>query len=621
MPNGSAAPSREQVLAALERVLASAGFVEAGRLGPFLRHLVSQALAGETNRLKESVLGVEVFRRPADYDPRIDPIIRVEARRLRSRLEEYYQRPGLPDPVRIELPKGTYIPVFLAGEVPAQPASRPRRLRPAWLAAALAGILLLAAGGWWLLRVPGRHVPSNPSLAVFPFVNLSQDPENEYFSDGLTEELIDAIARVEGFRVAARSLTFQYKGKPVDVRAVGRQLNVTSVLEGSVRRAGDRLRITVQLINVADGYQLWSHTYERREKDVFAVQEEIARAVVNALRLELRGPPGQLFEKRYTENLEVYNLYLKARFQANRFSAEGARKAIEYLEQALALDDRYAPAHALLATVHGLIGYYEFEPPAKAWGRAKEHARKAIDLDPSLSEARAALCFALGFHDWNWKECEAEGLRAIELNPASAEAHGYYAIACLLPAARLEEANRELRRALELDPLSVLGNYTYGFSLLAGGRYDAAVSQYQKTLELKPDQPDVWWDLGMALGYAGRHEEAGKYFRKSAELRGQGGVWGPGPLELFLTGKKEEARRVARSWMTDLAKWPESKMHMARHFATVGEKEIALRLLEESVRARESQALWIKLDPRLAPLRGDPRYEALVKKVGLWGLR
>lgn len=616
MVSGASSPSRGQTLAALERVLSSPGFVEAGRLGPFLRYLVEQTLAGDTSGLKESVLGVEVFQRPADYDPRIDPIVRVEARRLRGRLEEYYKGPGAADPVRIELPKGAYVPVFVTAEDPSRPPRKPRRYRAGWFAAALTGAALLAAGGWWYSRSPATHVPSNPSLAVFPFVNLSQDPENEYFSDGLTEELIDAIARVEGFRVAARSLTFQYKGKPVDVREVGRQLNVTNILEGSVRRSGDRLRVTTQLINVADGYQLWSHTYERQEKDVFAVQEEIASAVVNALRLELRGPQKQLFERRYTENLQAYNLYLKARFQINRFSAEGVRKAAEHLEQALALDAGYAPAHALLAIVHSLEGYYGIGPAAQAWSEAKDHARKAIELDPSLSDAHAALCFALGFHDWNWKECEQEGLRAIELNPASSDAHSLYATACLLPMARLEEANREFRRALDLDPLSVFGNYAYAFSLLADGQPDAAVSQYQKTLELKPENPDVWWDLGMALGYAGRHEEADKYFRKSVELRGIPAEDRQGPIEFFLTGRKEEARREARRWLAHPGGWSEPKMNIARHFAMAGEKEAALRLLEEAVRAREPQAFWIKVDPRLANLRGDPRYEALVRKAG-----
>ena len=224
-----------QIRAALERILASPGFTGAGRLGPFLRYVVERGLKGDAAGLKESVLGVEVFQRSPDYDPRTDPIVRVEARRLRSRLEEYYSGDGASDPVRISLPKGGYVPVF------EQASPQARKVRWTWVAAAAAiGALVLV----WQFRPHRNPPPRQPSLAVFPFVNLNQDSADEYFSDGLTEELIDTVARVEGLRVAARSLTFQYKGKAVDVRQVGESLGATHVVEGTVRRGGDRLRIS-----------------------------------------------------------------------------------------------------------------------------------------------------------------------------------------------------------------------------------------------------------------------------------------------------------------------------------------------------------------------------------------
>lgn len=603
------APARRDVETALERVLASSGFVDAGRLGPFLRHLVAQTLSADTSRLKESVLGVEVFQRPPDYDPRIDPIVRVEARRLRTRLEEYYAGPGASESVRICLPKGTYVPVFALKTAPIA-----RRKLPS----ALAALLVLGAfGSWWFWGGAPRVVPGGKSLAVFPFVNLSQDKENEYFSDGLTEELINAVSRVEGIRVAARSLTFQYKGKALDVREIGRKLNVSSVLEGSVRRSGDRLRVTAQLINVGDGYQLWSHTYERHEKDLFAVQEEIAQAIVNALRLRLGAPQKPLFVSRYTTNLAAYNLYLRARFQFNTFSKEGVLKSRDYLEQTLVAEPGYAPAHAMLATLHCLMGYYGLETAQQAWSKAKEHARRAIELDASLSQGHSALAFALGFLDWDWKGCERESLRAIELDPASADAHSSYATACLLPAGRLDEAKREFGKSLELDPLGIFANYVLAFTYLSAGEPDRAVEQYLRTIELKPDHPDVFWDLGMAYGYAGKYKEAEEYFRKSYAAEGGNARARLGALELVLTGRREEATQLAARQIAPGVKWDEPNIDKARHLAMAGEKEAAIRMLAESVRLREWQAMWIKADPRMAPLKGDPRYEALVKRVGL----
>ena len=611
--------SESEIRAQLEKVLTSEGFADAGRLGPFLRYLVEQTLAGEGLKLKESVLGVEVFQRRPDYDPRIDPIVRVEASRLRSRLGEYYGGAGAADPVRIELPKGTYVPVFTAAAAAPVLEAAPRvtARRGILLAAGVAVAAAALAAWWWAGRASHIHLPAGPpSVAVLPFVNLSEDPANEYFSDGLTEELTDALAKVEGLRVAARSSSFQYKGKAQDVREVGRRLNVGAVVEGSVRKSGERVRITAQLVNAGDGYHLWSHTYERELRDIFAIQEEIARSIVNALRVELRADLSQALSRRYTGSLEVYALYLKGRHHWNRYSREGVMRAIEYFDQAVRMEPDYAPAYAALASVYALIGYYQEMPAEVAWPKAKAAALKAISMDGTLAEAHASLGFVLGMYEWKWAESDKEFRRAIELDPASAEVHGNHAVGCLLPQGRLEEANAEFRRALELDPLHVLGNYVFAFSLLAGGQYDQAIEQYKKTIELKPDFPDMWWDLGMAYGYRGIGDKAMEAFRKYGQLREPGG-WKPGPIELHLAGEEAKARAMLPDYNRAARERRWRAIDVARHNAVLGERDAAFQWLEEAFRVRDPQLVWLKVDPRFGSLRGDPRYRAMLRRVNL----
>jgi tetratricopeptide (TPR) repeat protein len=268
------------------------------------------------------------------------------------------------------------------------------------------------------------------------------------------------------------------------------------------------------------------------------------------------------------------------------------------------------------AKLWALTAYYGFDNPAQAATRAKEAAHQAIAIDPSLSEAHAALAFALGFNEWNWKECESEARRAIELNPAGVDAHSMYASACLLPQSRLGEADREFQRAQELDPLDLFANFAHGFCLLAAGRYEEAVGKYKKVLELRPAFGDVLWDYGMALGYARRYEEAEAVFKrfvKEYEPRQQS----MGPLELYFVGRPEEAKKEAAKMAGAYSRIRDERMDLARHFAIAGLKDAAIRAIEDAIRVREPQVMWIKVDPRLASLHGDARYEALVKKVGL----
>jgi serine/threonine-protein kinase len=593
----------------LDRVLQSPGFADAGRLGPFLRFLVERTQAGEAAQLKESVVGVEVFGRPPGYDPRTDPIVRVEARRLRQRLAAYYAGPGASDPVRIELPKGTYVPTFIGS------AAQRRR---SWGTAIAIGLPVLAAVAA-LFLVPRFWRPplpqAEPTVAVLPFANVGNDPQNDYFSDGLTEELIDTLAQLDGVQVVGRGASFQFKGKQVDSREAGRRLSASNIVEGSVRRAGDRLRVTAQLVDAGTGYSLWSGAFDRDARDIFAIQSEIATAIANALKLKLSVLRGPALSRRYTENLEAYNLYLQAKYQWNRYTKDGLERALEYCDRALAADPRYAPAHALKATVYGLLGYYEMGPP-DAWKLSKAAAERAISIDSSLAEAHAARGWVLGLAEWRWQDCENAFKRALALNALSGEVHGAYALGCLMPQGRFEEANRGFRRALELDPLATFINYGYGFSLLASGQVDAAVKQYAKTLELAQTTSDMWWDYAMALAMAGRKDEARKAWEKAAEVAGRPAIIGVAGVAML--GEVEKARQIMRSWETETAgERVEEPMDRARDHALIGETNKAVAWVERAFSERDPQVVWLKVDPRLRNIQSDPRIIDIKRRIGL----
>lgn len=611
--------------AALEKIAASEGFASAGRLPHYLRHLVEAALAGQTDRLKESVVGIEFFGRDSSFDPRLDSVVRVEARRLRARLEDYYRGPGREDPIRISLPKGGYVPQFEYVHAAPASAAEPapgERLTPMPRGWKLAGILTLlaAAGillGWWQARSM-RRLREAPvaTIAVLPFENVGGDPENEYFSEGLTEEILHRLARTPGLRVVARSLTAQYRGKPPSLEDVAVKLNASMLVEGSVRRLGQRLRVTARLVGVRDGATLWAESYERTAADVFAIQDEIAQSIAAALRIQTGATGTGSPAVQRPSSLEAYHLYLRGRQQANMNSAESMARAVRYFEDSLRLDPNYAPALASLSTAMTLAGYYGLIPPAEAWTRAREAARRAVALDPLLAEAHASLGLSLAWQDWNWSAAEAAFRKAIEADPRSATARGLYAIAVLVPELRLKEAESEYKTAMELDPLPLFLNYTYAFFLLVDGRPGNAVRQYERVLELEGLHPDVYWDYGMALAYAGRPADACQAFRKSRQRRGADDL-DPHGLEAFLCGDVTTARRDGAALAEAAADGRGEAIDAARLFAALGEKEKALHWLEVSVERREPEAVWIQADPRLATLRGHPRHDALVRRIGL----
>ena len=455
------------------------------------------------------------------------------------------------------------------------------------------------------------------SAAVLPFVDLSPDKDQEYFSDGLTEELITSLSQVEGLRVAARTSSFQFKGRSPDVREIGRTLDVGAVLEGSVRKSGNQLRIAAQLVNVADGYQLWSQSYDRELTDVFAVQEEIARAIVEALRVELGVADGAALAAVPTQDLEAYDLYLKGRFAWNQRSAAALPEAVRYLEQAVARDSGFARAWAGLADAFILSVPYAGAPREATWPKARAAATRALALDSTLAEAHTSLAYGTMIYEWDWSSAEASFHRAIAANPNYATGHHWYAD-FLAGRWRLEESLREMRRAHALDPLSrIIGaELAWIYSLM--GRTGEAHAQIRRTLALDPNYPHGHLIRGLAFIAEGRYSEAIDPLRRAIEL---GGDYDPANGGLIMAYARSGDRATALKLMgelTERAKKGEfGAFALAIAYTGLGDPGRAIEELHRGIDQRDVFLPEVFFDPVLHPLRADPRFRAVEERMGL----
>ena len=472
----SSTPSPEAVRQQLQAILASRSFVTATRARRFLTYIVEQTLAGQTDAIKELVLGTEVFDRPADFDPKVDTIVRVEAGKLRKRLEEYYADEGVSAAVRIEVPKGTYVPQFqYCARTPA-PAASPRYR----YAAGILALLLVAAGAWgtWRFRVPAA--PVNPSIAVLPFLNLSAEPGNEYFTDGLAEELTDALSNAGGLRVASRTSAFMFRSKPADVHEIGSKLHVGYVVEGSVRKQGDRLKVTAQLIRTDDGYHVWSGSFERQLSDVFQVQQELAGSLVTALQVKLTGAQTRRLRKTHTANQQAFDLYLQGIHLLSSFAPGYLDQAERRLQESIAADPAYALSYVALAGVYILANIYGNRPARELASKASAAVHKALALDDELPEAYVMLGTIAARHEYDWSAAERHLRHALELNPSSAQAHYGLAHFVFAPRERWREALAESRLASELDPLSPMIAMSEPWLAVLEGRHEAAVEGFSR---------------------------------------------------------------------------------------------------------------------------------------------
>jgi TolB-like protein/Tfp pilus assembly protein PilF len=462
-----------------------------------------------------------------------------------------------------------------------------------------------------------------PSIAVLPFNNLSADKEQEYFCDGMAEEIINALTQLEGLHVVARTSAFSFRGKKVDIREIGRRLNVGAVLEGSVRKAGTKLRITAQLVNVTDGYHLWSERYDRDTggsccpEDIFGIQDEISLAIVGKLKVKLLGGEKTKILKRYTHDLDAYNLYLKGRYFWGKRTEESLKRGIEYFSQAIEEDPDYALAYAGLADSYVTLQDYSFLSPKPLLQKAKEAANKALDLDATLAEAHNSIAQVM-FREWDWEGAEREHKQAIELNPNYAGAHHWYAL-LLTYAGRFDEAIAEMKRAWGLDPLSLIINRNLGLSLYYARRYDKASEQLQKTLEMDPNFSMVHAALGEVYVQKSMYKEALTEFEKEADIHGHLNqheqAWRA--VAYLNAGKRDEAQRILDDLLERSKRAYVAPTRLAGIYFALGEDDEGFRWLDRSYQERDSTLLEIKVDPGFDEVRSDPRFKELLKKVGL----
>jgi len=457
-------------------------------------------------------------------------------------------------------------------------------------------------------------------IAVLPFVNASPDPDNEYLSDGITDELIAALAGVEGLRVASRTSVFALKGKPQDVRATGALLGAAWVLEGTVRRSGERLRITAQLTSTEDGQLLWSERYDRTFADVFAIQEEIARTIVDTLRVtsfaDLAAPAAPV-AKRYTRSLAAYGLYLKGRYAWNKRTQEDITEAIRCFEQAIAEDPAYAPAYAGLSDSYALQLDYRSVAVADGFARAKGYARKALELDETVAEAHASLGWALFIYDWDWDGAGREFQRAIELDPRYPTAHQWFAF-FLAAMGRLDEALVAGHTALELDPASVSIRRSMGFAYYYARRYDQARYHLSRALAMNPTAFETYRFLALALAQQGQWAEAERATREAMALPGSG-PYTIATLGYVLarTGRRAEAEDQLAELDALRRTGYVSPVAYAMLHLGLEQWPQALDWVERAYQERRGWLAYLKVNPILDPLRGHPGLDVLLRKMRL----
>ena len=579
------AESEKTVRQQLDRILGSATFRQVDRLKRFLSFIVSEALEGRADQLKEYVIGVQVFSKESSFDPRADPIVRVQARRLRTRLVRYYREEGGSDAVVIELPKGGYAPVF-----------RPRET---------------AASG---RRSIGAAFAGQNSIAVLSFADHSAAGDLEYFCSGLRQEVIHGLARLEALRVLT--------GRPAVANAEPPETDgggaAAMAVTGSVRKAGDRLRITLHLIdNVTTSY-LWSESVDADASDQFGAQEAAAQTVVKRLEPRLLDLGQRRGGRRPAENLAARNLYLQGRYHLNQRTDEGLHKAVDFFEKAIVEDAQFALAHSGLADAHSLLSHYGVLEPAKVWTKAASAAASAVMLDGNSAEAHTSLAHVKATQDWDWPGAEREFQLAIGLDAAFATAHHWYAMSCLVPLGRLDEALDEMRLAQSLDPVSSIVARDLAVVHAYRGDYEAALEQCDHTIELNPHFSPAYWALGLIQEQRKDLDEAIAAFQRAIDLSPQSPRMHAGLARAQALAGDHTAAASALKKLDALAKLRYvSPFEFAAVQFALGQTDLAFRGLAEASSHRAFDVLALNFDPRFERFRRDERFHAILRQIGL----
>jgi TolB-like protein len=588
---------RETARNGLEILLHSPGFKRNERLSQFLRLVVERHLEGRDEELKESIIAMEVFGRKADYDPKLDSIVRTEASRLRAKLAEYYVNEGKNDRVIIELPKGGYVPVIrFVPQAEAPPLVKPpHRQRSLWFAGVAVILIFAALAAVWLFRI--RATPGPISIAVLPLQNLNRDGGSDDFADGLTDEIIRNLSVIEGLAVRSRTSSFAFKDQPRNIREVGQQLQANYVIEGSVLRAGEKLRVNVQLVRVQDDSPVWSGRFDRLFTDILAIQDEISTGVVNELRLNLgRG------RRRYEINADAYDLYLRGRALTTRRGFKNLQTAIDLFNRAIERDSKFAPAFAGLADAYARLSVNLAMEPGEADPKMRIAAETAIQLDPLLAEANSALGVAYArAHEWD--SAEKSFRRAIELDPNQSARYVDYAFEVLLSRGRVDEAVTQLRLALKTDPLSPDVHRMLAFALISKNDYEQAAAHCQTALSLQPDYPFVRQFLGRARAGQERWQEAFELLAAPGDQGFLGYAYARG-------GRITEAQQLA-------AANGGRPNRLVLIYAGLGDRDRTFEAFHQMIAGGDARVPLYLNFPELDLIRDDPRLPALRQQIGL----
>jgi serine/threonine-protein kinase len=587
----------------LKRILASDVFVRSERMKRFLNFTVEQTLLGKTDSLKEYSIALAAFDKLESFDPRVDPIVRVEAGRLRSKLREYYESEGRGDDLVITFRKRSYVPTFSFREPAA--AEDPRNKSRA------ARVKVSA-------EATPPPVPSTfefDSVAVLPFADLSAKQNQEYFCDGMTEEIVNALGRIPGLQVAARTSAMQFRDRGLDVREIGDRLGVAAVIEGGVRISGKRVRVTAQLINVADGYHLWSDVYDRKMEDIFDLQLEISQAIVRALKVRIADESPGIGARFGTSSSDAYRLYLQARHHWQKGNPSSIQNAVKYYSRACEVDPEYSLARAGLAETYISLAL-QGQSPEAFWSLAEEAAETAVGKEPAPARAYSALGCIQGANRWDWEGSAKSFLRSVELDPGLATAHHWYGLYCLAPQGLLDRAEDELRKAAELEPVSAAIAASLGWILYMRGELETALVRLEKSSELEVGFYRAHWYAGMIYQRREQYREALAAYQEARRLapRASRVLGSLGCCHAEMGNKRDamaclESLRRRKSYV--------SPVDLACIYLGLGDVDSVFASLERAAEMRCSSLIHVHVDPAFEQLRPDPRFQEILRALRL----
>jgi len=459
---------------------------------------------------------------------------------------------------------------------------------------------------------------SEKSIAVLPFENRSEDKANAYFAEGVQDEILTRLSKIADLKVTSRTSTEHYKSAPKNLAEIAKQLGVAHILEGSVQKSGDAVRVNVQLIKAANDSQVWAETFDRKLTDIFSVESDVAKAIADQLRAHITRQEEQVIAAKPTKNIEAYDAYLRGRYFWNKRTSDGIKHAIEHFQQSIERDPDFALGHAGLADSYIALTFYNFAAPHETMPKAKESAIKALALDDTLAEAHASLAHILMNYDWNWSAAEKEFKRSIELTPDYATGHQWYAIHYLTATGRFEEAVQEMKKALELEPASLVMNTFMGATLYYAGRYDEAIDQCRRTIEMDPNFAVAHWHLGLAYEQKQALDAATEEFKKAISLSGGSPLMKAALVRAYAKSQKKHEANEMLNELNELSKQQYvSAYEVATIYVALGNNEQAFQLLEEGYAEHSFHLVYLNVSPQFKPVRSDRRFQDLVQRIGL----